>query len=86
MIKVFVAPKCNLCEPIKEQLDTGAVTPPYGYYDVSTPEGMAEAAMYGVMGTPTVISSNGVKHFGQEAVDIISQMASRSAPPLSESS
>ncbi|UCC66720.1 MAG: thioredoxin family protein [Deltaproteobacteria bacterium] len=55
-IKIFTKGECPRCPAAKE---IGNILQQEGihvfYYDVETPDGLAEAAFYSVMSTPTII-------------------------------
>jgi len=55
-IKIFTKNECSKCPAAKEvggrlQEEGAEVT----YYDLETPDGLAEAAFYSVLATPTII-------------------------------
>ena len=47
MIKVFGRKACPACQEKKAELEAQGIE--YEYYDLDTPEGLAEAAYYGVL-------------------------------------
>lgn len=55
-IKIFTKAECPKCPAAKE---IGSVLQQEGlqvnYYDLETPDGLAEAAFYSVLSTPTII-------------------------------
>jgi glutaredoxin len=56
LIKIFTKSECPKCPAAKEmggilQQEGAQVT----YYDLETPDGLAEAAFYSVLSTPTII-------------------------------
>ena len=55
-IKIFTKAECPRCPAAKE---IGSVLQkeglPVTYYDLETPDGLAEAAFYSVLSTPTII-------------------------------
>lgn len=55
-VKIFTKKACPKCPPAKElaaELKNDNVD--VDLYDMETPDGLAEAAMYNVMATPTII-------------------------------
>ena len=59
-IKIFIkkqCPKCPAAKDMEEQLKTRGMR--VIDYDLETIEGLAEAAFYGVMATPTIIVEDG---------------------------
>ncbi|MBW1971988.1 MAG: hypothetical protein DRG20_04835 [Deltaproteobacteria bacterium] len=55
-VKIFVKPGCHFCpaaEKIGEILKSEGF--PVFHYNIETPDGLAEAAFYSVMATPTII-------------------------------
>jgi glutaredoxin len=55
-IKIFTKAECPKCPAAKEM---GSILQQEGlqvnYYDLETPDGLAEAAFYSVLSTPTII-------------------------------
>ncbi len=55
-IKIFIKDECPKCPAAKEM---GGILQGNGlqvlYYDLETPDGLAEAAFYSVLSTPTII-------------------------------
>ena len=55
-IKIFTKNECPKCPAAKE---IGTILQqkglPVAYYDLETPDGLAEAAFYSVLSTPTII-------------------------------
>ena len=55
-IKIFTKSECPKCPAAKEM---GSILQQEGlqvnYYDMETPDGLAEAAFYSVLSTPTII-------------------------------
>lgn len=49
MIKIFGKKACPACQEKKAELEAHGIE--YQYYDLDTPEGLAEAAFYGVLNT-----------------------------------
>lgn len=56
LIKIFTKNECPRCPAAKEM---GGILQQEGiqvtYYDLETPDGLAEAAFYSVLSTPTII-------------------------------
>ena len=56
LIKIFTKAECPKCPAAKE---IGSILQQEGlqvnYYDLETPDGLAEAAFYSVLSTPTII-------------------------------
>ena len=59
-IKIFTKSECPKCPAAKE---IGGVLQqeglPVTYYDLETPDGLAEAAFYSVLSTPTILVEDG---------------------------
>ena len=47
MIKLFGKKLCSACQEKKAELEAQGIE--YRYYDLDTPEGLAEAAYYGLL-------------------------------------
>ena len=54
-LKVFTQPDCPKCPPVKEFAEKIKDKIDVEYFDVSTPNGLAESSMYNVMGTPALV-------------------------------
>ena len=48
MIKIFGRALCSACQEKKAEFEAQGVT--YAYFDLDTPEGLAEAAFHGLLG------------------------------------
>jgi len=53
-LKLFTQNKCPNCPPAKEFVEKVKNKIEVEYWDINTPEGLAEAAMFNVMGTPSI--------------------------------
>ncbi len=56
LVKIFTmkeCPKCGAAKKFKKQLEKEGVK--VEVYDIKTPDGLAEASFYGIMGTPSVV-------------------------------
>jgi len=78
-ILLFVRPACPACPPAK--LAAGRLGIPLELYDADTEEGLAEAAQWQVMSTPTAIllSSNGNELGRARDAQAIEKLLERSA-------
>jgi len=55
IIKIFTQPLCPACPPAKELGERLKESVKIEYFDVSTPDGLAEARLYNIMSTPTLV-------------------------------
>jgi hypothetical protein len=61
-VKIFWQESCTRCPPAKElgkKLETEGKK--VEYYDISTPDGLAEAMFHDVLSTPSLIVTDGLK-------------------------
>jgi hypothetical protein len=61
-VKIFWQESCTRCSPTKElgrKLEIEGIK--VEYYDISTTDGLAEALMYDVLSTPSLIITDSVK-------------------------
>lgn len=54
-LKIFTQPLCPACPPAKELGERLKQSVKIEYFDVSTPDGLAEARLYNIMSTPTLV-------------------------------
>lgn len=55
ILKIFTQPICPACPPAKELGEKLKNLIDVKFYDVSTPDGLAEARLYNIMSTPTLV-------------------------------
>ncbi|MFH1392087.1 MAG: thioredoxin family protein [bacterium] len=55
ILKIFTQPLCSACPPAKELGERLKQSLKIEYFDVSTPDGLAEARLYNIMSTPTLV-------------------------------
>ncbi len=55
ILKIFIQPVCPACPPAKELGERLKESVKIEYFDVSTPSGLAEARLYNIMSTPTMV-------------------------------
>lgn len=60
-LKIFTQPTCPACPPAKKLGESLKDKIKVDFFDVSLPEGLAEAAQYDVMTTPTIVLLNDEK-------------------------
>lgn len=56
LVKLFSmkeCPKCGAAKKFKKQLEEEGIK--VNLFDIKTPDGLAEATFYGIMGTPSVV-------------------------------
>ena len=54
-LKVFTQPNCPNCPPAKEFAKKFKSKMEVEYWNITTAEGLAEAAMFNIMGTPSLV-------------------------------
>ena len=54
-LKIFTQPLCPACPPAKELGESLKESVKIEYFDVSTPDGLAQARLYNIMSTPTLV-------------------------------